>query len=157
MPPSPPPAIELRSIDKSFGAVAANRDVSLAIAPGSFTGIVGENGAGKTTLVKLLAKMYEPSSGTIAIDGTPLSRIPADGWRQRLAGAFQDFFRFEFHARHSIGLGDLPRMDDEAAGMRAVNRAGANDVIESVRPATRLGPSLAGRRELSFGQWRSWR
>src|SRR5258708_4975063 len=53
MPASPPPAIELRSIDKSFGAVAANRAVSLAIAPGSFTGIVGENGAGKSILMAL--------------------------------------------------------------------------------------------------------
>jgi ATP-binding cassette, subfamily B, bacterial len=130
-------------------------DVSLTLPAGAVVAIVGENGAGKTTLVKLLAKMYEPSSGVISIDDAPLARMPADGWRQRLAGAFQDFFRFEFHARHSIGLGDLPRMDDEAAVMRAVGRAGAEDVIEKLAAGldTQLGPTWPGGVELSFGQW----
>src|SRR5882724_8974907 len=89
-------------------------DVSLTLPAGAVVAIVGENGAGKTTLVKLLAKMYEPSSGSILVDDTPLARVPADAWRLRLAGAFQDFFRFELSARHSVGLGDVPRMDDEA-------------------------------------------
>ena len=77
--------------------------------------IVGENGAGKSTLVKLLAKMYEPTSGRILVDGIELRRIAAADWRSRLAGAFQDFFRFEFRARHTVGVGDVPRLDDEPA------------------------------------------
>src|SRR5204863_1950724 len=81
-------------------------DVSVTLPAGAIVAIVGENGAGKTTLVKLLAKMYEPTSGSIFVDDTPLARVPADGWRARLAGAFQDFFRFEFLARQTIGLGD---------------------------------------------------
>ena len=44
--------------------------------------------------------------------------MPADGWRARLAGAFQDFFRFELRAKHSVGLGDEPRYDDEPAVRR---------------------------------------
>src|SRR5207245_9483901 len=79
-------------------------DVSLSFPAGSVVAIVGENGAGKTTMVKLLAKLYEPSSGTILIDDTPLARVRASEWRLRLAGAFQDFFRFEFRARHTVGL-----------------------------------------------------
>src|SRR5204862_2052310 len=72
-----------------------------------------------------------------------------------LAGAFQDFFRFEFSARHSVGLGDVPRMDDEAAVMRAVDRAGAADVVERLPSGldTQLGPTWPGGVELSFGQW----
>jgi ATP-binding cassette, subfamily B, bacterial len=62
------------------------------------TAIVGENGAGKSTLVKLLCKLYEPDSGRILIDGVPLASISTDEWRARMAGAFQDFFRFEFSA-----------------------------------------------------------
>ena len=73
-------------------------DATLTLRAGSVVAIVGENGAGKTTLVKLLAKMYEPTSGSILVDDTPLARIPADEWRSRLSGAFQDFFRFEFRA-----------------------------------------------------------
>jgi ATP-binding cassette subfamily B protein len=130
-------------------------DVSLTLPAGAVIAIVGENGAGKTTLVKLLAKMYEPSSGSISVDAVPLARMPADAWRARLAGAFQDFFRFEFQARHSVGLGDPPRINDEAAVRRAVGRAGADDVIEKL-PAgldTQLGPTWPGGVDLSFGQW----
>ena len=130
-------------------------DVSLTLPAGAVVAIVGENGAGKTTLVKLLAKMYEPSSGSIYVDEAPLARMPADAWRARLAGAFQDFFRFEFRARHSVGLGDVPRMDDEAAVLNAVDRAGANDVIEKLAAglATQLGPTWPDGVDLSFGQW----
>ena len=50
------------------------------------TVIGGYLGAGKTTLVKLLCKMYEPTEGRILVDGTDLARIPAEEWRERLAG-----------------------------------------------------------------------
>jgi ATP-binding cassette subfamily B protein len=130
-------------------------DVNLALPAGAVVAIVGENGAGKTTLVKLLAKMYEPASGSILIDDVPLSRISAEEWRTRLAGAFQDFFRFEFRARHTVGVGDVPRLDDEPAVVTAVGRAGADDVVEKLRSGleTQLGPTWPGGVEVSFGQW----
>jgi ATP-binding cassette subfamily B protein len=130
-------------------------NVSVTLPAGAVIAIVGENGAGKTTLVKLLAKMYEPSSGAIFADNTPLARLPAREWRERLAGAFQDFFRFEFRARHTVGLGDVPRLDNEPAVMGAVDRAGASDVIARLASGleTQLGPTWPGGAELSFGQW----
>ena len=130
-------------------------DVSVTLPAGAVVAIVGENGAGKTTLVKLLAKMYEPSSGSILLDDTPLARMPAGEWRARLAGAFQDFFRFEFRARHTVGLGDVPRMDDESAVIAAVDRAGAGDVVARLTSGldTQLGPTWPSGAELSFGQW----
>jgi ATP-binding cassette, subfamily B, bacterial len=130
-------------------------DVSVTLPAGGVVAIVGENGAGKTTLVKLLAKMYEPSSGSILLDDTPLARVPASEWRARLAGAFQDFFRFEFRAAHTVGLGDVPRLDDESAVLAAVDRAGAGDVVARLTSGldTQLGPTWPGGVELSFGQW----
>jgi ATP-binding cassette subfamily B protein len=130
-------------------------DVSLTLPAGAVVAIVGENGAGKTTLVKLLAKMYESASGSILVDDMPLSRIPAREWRERLAGAFQDFFRFEFHARQTVGLGDVPRVDDNPAVILAVDRAGAGDVIERLKSGldTQLGPTWPEGVDLSFGQW----
>jgi len=130
-------------------------DVSVILPAGAVIAIVGENGAGKTTLVKLLAKMYEPSSGSILLDDTPLARVPAGDWRARLAGAFQDFFRFEFRAGHTVGLGDVPRMDDEPAVVAAVERAGAGDVVARLTSGldTQLGPTWPSGVELSFGQW----
>jgi ATP-binding cassette subfamily B protein len=130
-------------------------DVSLELPAGAVVALVGENGAGKSTLVKLLCKLYEPSAGRILIDGAPLARMPAPAWRAKLAGAFQDFFRFELPARQSVGIGDLPRVDDEAAVRGAVDRAGASDVIEKLPRGldTQLGPTWPGGVELSFGQW----
>jgi len=129
--------------------------VDLALPAGTVVAIVGENGAGKTTLVKLLCKLYEPTAGRILIDGVPLARMSADDWRSHLAGAFQDFFRFEFRARHSVGVGDVPRLDDGPAVAAAVGRAGAEDVVARL-PAgleTQLGPTWPGGVEVSFGQW----
>src|SRR5215831_15802885 len=130
-------------------------DVSLDLPAGSVVAIVGENGAGKSTLVKLLAKMYEPTSGDILIDGAALSRIPADAWRANLAGAFQDFFKFELRARHSVGVGDVPRLDDASAVAAAVSRAGADDVVAKFGTGldTQLGATWPGGAEVSFGQW----
>src|SRR5947208_254891 len=88
-------------------------DVTLELPAGAVIAIVGENGAGKTTLVKLLAKLYEPTSGAILVDGQPLARMAADAWRARLAGAFQDFYKFELRARQTVGVGDVPRLDHE--------------------------------------------
>jgi ATP-binding cassette, subfamily B, bacterial len=130
-------------------------DVSLDLPAGAVVAIVGENGAGKSTLVKLLGKFYEPTAGAITIDDQPLARMPADEWRKRLAGAFQDFFRFELRARHTVGLGDVLRLDDEPAIAAAVDRAGADDVVARLTAGleTQLGPTWPGGVELSFGQW----
>jgi len=130
-------------------------DVNLELKPGSVIAIVGENGAGKSTLVKLLCRLYHPDQGRILVDGADLARISADEWRARLAGAFQDFFRFEFRAGHTVGLGDLPRLDEEPAVTTAVSRAGADDVVEGLTAglATQLGPTWPGGVEVSFGQW----
>ncbi len=65
-------AIELRGIDKSFGAVHAVCGVSLAIPHGSITGIVGENGAGKSTLMSILYGLYRADAGQILIDDRPV-------------------------------------------------------------------------------------
>ncbi len=131
------------------------RDVSVDLPAGSVVAIVGENGAGKSTLVKLLCKLYAPTSGRILIDGADLARFPADEWRARLAGAFQDFFRFELLARQSIGLGDVPRLDDDPAVRAAVDRAGAEDIVERLADGlgTQLGPTWPGGVDVSFGQW----
>jgi ATP-binding cassette, subfamily B, bacterial len=130
-------------------------EVDLVLPAGAVVAIVGENGAGKSTLVKLLSRLYQPSAGRILVDGADLARMPVDDWRARLAGAFQDFFRFEFVARHSIGVGDVPRLDDRPAVAAAVGRAGADDVVEHLVSGleTQLGPSWPSGVEVSFGQW----
>ena len=130
-------------------------DVNLFLPAGSVVAVVGENGAGKSTLVKLLAKLYSPTAGRILVDGTDLARVDSVRWRERLAGAFQDFFRFEFNAGQTIGVGDLPRLDVEAALVTAAERAGAQDLVNALPNGlrTQLGPTWHEGVDVSYGQW----
>jgi ATP-binding cassette subfamily B protein len=130
-------------------------DITLDLPAGAIVAIVGENGAGKSTLVKLLCRMYQPDSGRILIDDLDLARIRAEDWRSRLAGAFQDFFRFEFRARHTVGVGDVSHLDDVSSVTAAIGRAGADDVVEGLLAGldTQLGPTWPDGVDVSFGQW----
>ena len=133
----------------------ALQDINLTLPAGAVVALVGENGAGKTTLVKLLCKMYEPDRGNILVDGEDLARVCTADWRGRLAGAFQDFFRFEFRAQQTVGVGDVPRLEDSASVASAINRAGADDVVSTLIKGleTQLGPTWPEGVEVSFGQW----
>jgi ATP-binding cassette, subfamily B, bacterial len=130
-------------------------DVDLTLPAGTVVAIVGENGAGKSTLVKLLARMYAPTTGRITADAVDINRVDASEWRTRLAGAFQDFARLEFLAVTTVGLGDEPRLDDRAAVGSAVERSGAATVVDDLRDGleTQLGPSWDDGVDVSFGQW----
>ncbi|MEQ4305842.1 ABC transporter ATP-binding protein [Plantactinospora sp. B6F1] len=149
--------IELQSV--TFRYPGAERPalsgVTARIPAGSVVALVGHNGAGKSTLVKLLCKLYEPSSGGIAVDGTDLREIPTDAWRDRLTGGFQDFARFELRARESVGVGDLAVLDDLARVRAALDRCGYGG-LERELPAgldTPLGAVFPDGVGLSGGQW----
>lgn len=137
------------------GADDALHDVDLLLPAGSTVAIVGDNGAGKSTLVKLLAGLYLPTSGRITIDDIALGRYDPAQWRQRISAGFQDYARFEFLVRETIGIGDLPAINDEISVHKALRRAGAVDVLRSLPQAldTQLGPSWPDGVDLSGGQW----
>jgi general nucleoside transport system ATP-binding protein len=85
-------AIELAGINKSFGAVHANRDIHLQIAKGTIHGIIGENGAGKSTLMSILYGFYEADSGEIKVDGKKVSiRTPNDAIAHGIGMVHQHF------------------------------------------------------------------
>ena len=143
--------IELRNV--SFRYPGADRnvldDVTVTLPAGSTVAIVGENGAGKSTLVKLLGRLYPPTAGQILVDGVDLATIDPQRWRERASGAFQDFFPFEYTAGESIGVGDLPHIDDPVALDNAVRKAGSIPVGLS----TQLGVTWENGVNLSHGQW----
>jgi len=86
------PAVSLRGITRRFGALEANRDVSLELEPGRIHALVGENGAGKTTLMRVLYGLLQPDAGQILVDGRPV-RIgsPANAMRLGLGMVHQHF------------------------------------------------------------------
>ncbi|MEZ5560052.1 MAG: ABC transporter ATP-binding protein [Pseudomonadales bacterium] len=134
---------------------AVLEEVNIHLPAGSVVAVVGENGAGKSTLVKLLCGLYAPSAGRILVDGKSLADIDTAAWRTRLAGAFQDFFRFELKAGQAVGLGELERLDDRDAVAAALDRAGAKELVDQLVRGldTQLGPSWPEGVDVSFGQW----
>ncbi|UDL88401.1 ABC transporter ATP-binding protein [Mesorhizobium sp. PAMC28654] len=100
-------AIELIGINKSFGAVRANRDINLEIARGTVHGIVGENGAGKSTLMSILYGFYQADSGEIRVGGKPASiKTPNDAIAQGIGMVHQHFMLVDnFSVLENIILG----------------------------------------------------
>lgn len=135
-------------------SVTVLEDINLRLPAGSTVAFVGENGAGKTTLVKLLCRFYDPTSGSITVDGIDIRDLDPDAWRSRMTGAFQDFSRFLFTAGQSVGVGQPDRIDDDAAVAGAARRGNSAAFLEAL-PAgysSQLGRELGGE-DLSEGQW----
>ena len=149
--------IELEDVSFSYPGTDNEvlSDVSLHLPAGGTVAVVGENGAGKTTLVKLLCRFYDPSKGRILVDGTGLDQHDVEDWRAGITAAFQDFARFQFLARETVGVGDLKAVEDLPAVERAVVRAGAEDVSAGLPSGleTQLGREWESGVELSEGQW----
>jgi len=106
-------AITFEHVDFAYKAATkgALHDISVTIARGKMTAIVGPSGAGKTTLIALIARLYDPNSGRIVVDGVNLRDLDLRAWRQRFAVVAQDTFIFNDTAANNIALGrtDVPR------------------------------------------------
>ena len=133
----------------------ALEDVSLFIPAGESVALVGENGAGKTTFVKLLARLYEPTSGRILLDGRDLGAWDEDALRGRLGVVFQDFAQYQLPVSENVGVGSVGHLTDAARLGRAIERGGATEVIEALpaKGQTQLGRWFKDGTELSGGQW----
>lgn len=134
---------------------AALEDVNLHVKPGATLALVGENGSGKTTLIKLLARLYQPTSGRILLDGRDLREWDEQRLRARIGVIFQDFARYQWLVGENIGAGDEPSFDDEARWREAARKGRAEAFIGTLPGGyrTQLGKWFKEGRELSGGQW----
>ncbi len=131
------------------------QEISLHLKPGEKLAIVGENGSGKTTLIKLLTRLYAPSSGRILLDGLDLQAWDITTLHRRYAVIFQDFVRYQFTVGENVGVGDVEHLQDESRWEIAADKGMAKSVIESM-PAgyqTQLGRWFKSGVELSGGEW----
>jgi ATP-binding cassette subfamily B protein len=137
------------------GARKVLEDVSLAIRPGEVVALVGENGSGKTTLVKLMCRLYDPTAGTITIDGTDLRQFETAALRREFSVLFQDYAQYHLTARENIWFGNTVLPPDHERIIAAARNSGADDVISALPHGyeTVLGKAFEDGEELSIGEW----
>jgi ATP-binding cassette subfamily B protein len=148
------PRVEITFEDVSFRYPGHDQDVlrhlDLRIPVGSSLALVGANGAGKTTIVKLLSRLYDPTSGRVLVDGIPLTEVDPAAWQRRVAAVFQDFVRYPLTAAENVLVAG-----PEAGLHEAARRAGATAVVDGLPHGwhTLLSAEFDGGVELSGGQW----
>jgi ABC-type multidrug transport system fused ATPase/permease subunit len=129
--------------------------LDLEIRPGELLAVVGVNGAGKSTLIKLLASLYEPTSGRITADGVDIADLGPTRWRSRLSVVFQDFVHYHLSAADNVALGNATTEPNRAAVMAAARDAGFDEVVDRLPNGwdTPLARTRTGGVDLSGGQW----
>jgi ATP-binding cassette, subfamily B, bacterial len=155
----PAPHDGVRFEDVSFtypGAESpALEHITLHLTPGTSLALVGENGSGKTTLIKLLTRLYAPSTGRILLDGRDLQEWEEVALRERIGVIFQDFARYQMLVGENVGAGDERFFEDESRWREAAAKGRASDFIDTLPGGyrTQLGKWFKDGRELSGGQW----
>lgn len=150
--------IECRGLSYRYPGASrpAVDNVSLSIAPGETVALVGSNGAGKSTLARLISGLYQPTSGTVLVDDTPVSDYDEAGFRKQMALLPQDIFRLEATAHENIAVGAVEDLPDDPARVRQIAQVTGVDRLIDQLPhgfATHLGRTF-GETDLSGGQWR---
>lgn len=130
-------------------------NISFHIKPGDSLAIVGENGSGKTTLIKLLTRLYTPTSGKIFFDGTDITQWDSHALRQHIGVIFQDFIRYQLIVGENIGVGDVSDIDKTEQWQQAALKGQASEFIKQLPQQydTQLGRWFKDGQELSGGQW----
>jgi ATP-binding cassette, subfamily B, bacterial len=155
----PLPQDGIRFEDVSFTYPGAEQPalehVTLHLAPGGSLALVGENGSGKTTLIKLLTRLYQPTSGRILLDGRDLAEWEERALRERIGVIFQDFTRYQMLVGENVGAGDERYFEDEPRWREAAEKGMASAFIDTLPEGyqTQLGKWFKDGRELSGGQW----
>lgn len=133
----------------------ALEDINLTIRPGKVVALVGENGSGKTTLIKLLCRLYDPTFGSITIDGIDLRQFQIAALRSQISVIFQDYTKYHLTAKENIWMANINLSFAHDKIIAAARCSGADDVIRKLPQGydTILGKLFEQGEELSIGQW----
>jgi ATP-binding cassette, subfamily B, bacterial len=131
------------------------KGVNFSVSSGQALALVGENGAGKTTIVKLLTRLFEPTSGRILFNGLDVSRFSPRSVQTEMSIIFQDYGQYSMSARENVALSKLEGIGDNAALEKSGLQSGANEFVTDLPDGydTMLGRLFTGGRQLSGGQW----
>ena len=157
IPPKIHQEIAFNNVSFSYADSArqALKNINLTIKSGETIALVGENGSGKTTLIKLLCRLYDPTSGNITIDGVDIRLFSIADLRRQVSVIFQDYAKYHFSAEENIRLGNIEVEKQDPRILKAAKHSGAHDVITKLPQGydTMLGKLFDAGEELSIGQW----
>jgi ATP-binding cassette subfamily B protein len=130
-------------------------DISFKMRYGQSLALVGKNGAGKTTLVKLLCRLYEPTTGKILVNGKDITDYSPQSVQEQIAVLFQDYGNYYLTARENIGIGRVCDVSNLSAIETAAQRSKADTCIKTLPEdyETILGRWFDGGVQLSGGEW----
>lgn len=143
----------------TFRYAGATRDVlsgiSFRLEPAEKIALIGANGAGKTTLVKLLARLYEPASGRILLDGVDLREYSVEDLRGEIGVIFQDYMRYDMRIKENIGFGKIEDLDSDNLIYGAASKSQAAEMIDRLPAKFEqiVGRRFEGGVDLSGGEW----
>jgi ATP-binding cassette, subfamily B, bacterial len=130
-------------------------NVSFHLEPSERIALVGKNGQGKTTIVKLLTRLYEPTSGQILLDGIDIRDYNLQDLWKEIGVIFQDFMRYELPCSDNIAMGRIEKRENTSLIHAAAHKSLADEVIRGLpnRYNQRLGCRFQGGVDLSGGEW----
>ncbi|MDQ5912120.1 MAG: ATP-binding cassette, subfamily bacterial [Patescibacteria group bacterium] len=106
------------------------KNINVSLHPGEKIGLIGDNGAGKSTFIKLLLRIYDPSEGSIFINGVNLKNIPPEIWQTYISALMQDFVNYNFTIKEAIAISQQPNFLDEKKVQEAAKQSQAYTFIE---------------------------
>lgn len=145
--------------DVSFAYPGSDRyvvqNLTFTIRPSERVALVGENGAGKSTVVKLLARLYEPTSGRILLEGHDLREYDLTSLRQCVSAIFQDYMRYDFTLKENVRVGSISASPDSLQIRAAADQAGLHTIIDKLQDGydQMLGRRFENGVDLSGGEW----
>jgi len=130
-------------------------DLNFRIEPGERVALIGENGRGKTTIVKLLARLYDPTGGTILLDGIPLQEYDLEDLWKEIGVIFQDFVHYEMTVAENIAAGRIEDLTNLPNLVTAAKKSRAHEVINALPEGYEqiLGRRFERGLDLSGGEW----
>ena len=131
------------------------KQLNFHLRPGERVALVGENGEGKTTIVKLLTRLYDPTEGTVLLDGVDLREYDLEDVYRQVGVIFQDFMRYEMIAGDNIAVGQIEEIGNLDRLQQSAAKSMAAQVIERLPLQYRqmLGRRFEGGIDLSGGEW----
>ena len=149
--------IKFQNVTFSYpnGHIPVFNGLSFDLRKGEKLALVGENGSGKTTLIKLLLRLYEPTSGCILLDGVDIRHYEKEEYQKLFGAIFQDFVKYYLTTRINIAVGNIENVGNDQKIEEAAELSLADEVVKDLLNGydQELGKRFKKGAELSGGQW----